>query len=147
MPTAGDLAAIDEAGRACVTRKLAERGVVFFRLQFCAKSGILIHRLLLALIALEPCFLCHRVGEDLTETNRQQVQNPLFFELQGSRAAFPDCGDNVCDSLRARFGPQVALAMNTEADDAGLNVAFSDDKHRVNLLLLGFRDLRVYFVG
>src|SRR6185437_11545432 len=58
---AAERAAVDDARRARVTRQLRQAGVVAFRFQFGAERGVFLHRLLLALIALFPCFLRHKI--------------------------------------------------------------------------------------
>src|SRR6185312_1126644 len=54
-------AAVDQAGWARVTRQLCQSGVVALRFQFGADGGVFLHRLLLALVALFPCFLRHKI--------------------------------------------------------------------------------------
>jgi len=60
MTASADLATVDKARRARVTGKLGEGCIIFFRLQFRTKLGVLCHRLRFALVALEPCCFCHR---------------------------------------------------------------------------------------
>src|SRR5688572_5973894 len=59
MPPPAHRAAIHQARRARVARQLGQSGVIFLRLQLGAERGIFLYRLLLALVALKPCFFCH----------------------------------------------------------------------------------------
>src|ERR1051325_1401320 len=53
--------AIDQTRWAGVTRQFRQTGVIAFRFQFSAERGVFFHCLLLALIALFPCFLRHKI--------------------------------------------------------------------------------------
>src|ERR1044071_5382700 len=54
-------AAVDHARGAGVTGQLRQTSVIAFRFQLSADGGVFLHRLLLALIALFPCFLRHKI--------------------------------------------------------------------------------------
>lgn len=58
--SSGHAATVHKACRAGVTRELAERGVVFLRLQLSTQRSEFLHCCLLPLISFEPCCLCHR---------------------------------------------------------------------------------------
>src|SRR5262245_59396104 len=56
-----DGAAVHQPGWAGVTRQLGEARVITLGLQFSTHRGILLHRRRLALVALKPCFLRHKI--------------------------------------------------------------------------------------
>src|SRR5688572_4165308 len=54
MAAAAHRAAVHQPGRTRVARQLLQRGVILLLFQFGAESGVLLHRLSLALVALQP---------------------------------------------------------------------------------------------
>src|SRR5262249_16189648 len=59
-PTSGNLASVHYASRTGVTRQLGKAGIVFLRLQLCAKRGVLLHRRAFAFITIDPGGLGHK---------------------------------------------------------------------------------------
>ena len=44
---------------------------------------------------------------------------------------------NFSDCFAVRFRPEIALAVNTDADGVGVHVAFSDNEHGMHFHLFG----------
>jgi hypothetical protein len=63
---ATDLAAIHHPGGAGVTRQLREADVILLRLELSAERGVLLHRLALAFVAIDPRGLRHKGTRKLT---------------------------------------------------------------------------------
>jgi len=63
------------------------------------------------------------------------------------RPALSDRLQNVTDALGARFGAEVALAVDADADRVGFHIPRADDEHGVDFHLLGVGDLGFDVVG
>ena len=70
--TTGDLAAVHETSRACITRKHGETHVVLLLLQLVTKVCIFCNGLSFALIARDPAFSSHRGGKNYVDLSRKQ---------------------------------------------------------------------------
>src|SRR5882762_7843938 len=53
-------ATVHHPRRAGVARKLGQTGIIFLRFELGAERGVFLHRLALALIAIDPGHLCHK---------------------------------------------------------------------------------------
>ncbi len=58
-------------------------------------------------------------------------------------APLPNRLQDFGDGFGARFGAEIALPVNADADGVGFHVAFSDHEHRVEFNLLGALDFAV----
>src|SRR5882724_4303892 len=60
VPASAHRAAVHHPRGAGVARELRQPGVIALGLQFRPQRGVLLHRLLLLLVPLQPCFLGHK---------------------------------------------------------------------------------------
>jgi hypothetical protein len=58
-----------------------------------------------------------------------------------------DCSKQIRDDFSARFGAEIAFAVDAHADGIGFHVAFADHEHGVHFHLFGALDLAVDLVG
>lgn len=109
--TSGHAAAVDEACRAGVTRKLAERGVVFFCLQLSTQRSEFLHCCFFPLISFEPCCLCHRRGR-ISQISYVGKSFFGFFQTTVHRdaAGFLGDGDPSLSSRGMIFGRHAGSA-------------------------------------
>ena len=63
------------------------------------------------------------------------------------RASLPNRLLDFGDSFVARFGAEVALAVDADADGVRFHVAFPDDEHGVHFHLFGALDFAVDLIG
>src|ERR1041384_2831855 len=69
----------------------------------------------------------------------------LFSSLLG--ASFPNRLQDLCDGFGARFGAEIAFAVDADADRVGFHFAICDYEHGVHFHLLGALDFAVDLIA
>src|SRR5439155_3316972 len=80
-------------------------------------------------------------------TTRSRNQPSRSFKKPNSAPSLFDRRENIRDNFAARFGAEIAFAVNADADCTGVHVAFSDNEHSVHFHLLGPLDFPVDLVA
>src|SRR5207244_12170791 len=80
-------------------------------------------------------------------TTRSRNQPSRSFKKPNSAPSLFDRRENIRDNFAARFGAEIAFAVDTNADGVGFHVALADDKHGVDFHLLCALDFAVNVVA
>ena len=80
-------------------------------------------------------------------TTRSRNQPSRSFKKPNSAPSLFDRRENIRDNFAARFGAEIAFAVNADADGIGFHIAFSNHEHGMDFHLFGALNFAVDLVG